>query len=269
MALAGCGISSLDPVRREVFVSTTELDFGEVYVGTSATLALEVSNGGRSSHQIELSLTSPFDAPKKLEVQGGSSSQLAITFTPPEPGTFTTPLVIGTQTVTIRGTGLAIPECQTPPNGCITASFDLTESQCVETQRPDGSTCTTRCVPSGLCSLGVCAGAFANCDDHDPCTDDACSEAQGCVHSPAQCPADPNDPCRVGVCDPQSGCGFTEARDGTICGRRNCQTNTIPVCISAQCVERPLPTTECLQQFAYLKASNIQSNAAFGNRAAQ
>lgn len=266
LALVGCGVSSLDPVRREVFVSTTELDFGEVYLGTSAQLSLEVSNGGRSTHLVELSLPAPFEAPRQLEVPGGSSAQLLISFTPPEPGVFTAPLVIGAQTVAVRGTGLAIPQCQAPSNGCLTSAFELSARQCVERPRPDGAACTTRCVPSGLCSLGVCAGAFASCDDGNPCTDDACSEAEGCVHTPAQCPADPDNPCRAGLCDPQRGCGFTAARDGTICGRRNCQANTIPVCIAAQCVERPLPTSECLRQFAYLKASTPQAGAAFGNR---
>ena len=266
LASVGCGVSSLDPVRREVFVSTTELDFGEVYLGSTAQLALEVSNGGRSAHLVELSLALPFETSKQLEVPGGSSAPLTISFTPLEPGAFSAPLVIGAQTVTVRGTGLAIPQCEVPPNGCITSSFDLTARQCLESPRPDGATCTTRCVPSGLCSLGVCAGVFASCDDSNPCTDDACSETQGCVHTPAQCPADPDNPCRVGLCDPQRGCTFTEARDGTICGAKNCQTNTVPVCIASQCVERPLPTPECLQQFAYLKASTPQAGASFGNR---
>ncbi len=32
------------------------------------------------------------------------------------------------------------------------------------------------------CHNGICSGTVINCDDGDPCTDDLCDPAKGCVH---------------------------------------------------------------------------------------
>jgi hypothetical protein len=45
----------------------------------------------------------------------------------------------------------------------------------------DGSACTAK----DLCAFGVCAGLLALvCNDGDPCTDNACDPASGCVYEP-------------------------------------------------------------------------------------
>ena len=264
----GCGASALNPVGREVFVSPDGLDFGDVYVGSLADLPLQVTNVSRGSQVLQLATPPPFEAPAELAMQGGSSAEVRVAFLLTVAGAFTGELVLGGRAFALRGNGLEVPECTEPLNACITAAFDPRDGRCVETQRPEGSACASRCVPSGVCSLGECAGEFASCDDGDACSDDACSAAQGCMHTLKACPASPANPCRVGACDPAQGCLFVDARDGVLCGPKNCRTNTVPVCIAAQCVDRPLPTPECFNQFGYLKPSTTRGGDSFGNRVA-
>jgi hypothetical protein len=45
--------------------------------------------------------------------------------------------------------------------------------------------------------------SHADCDDGDPCTDDACANNMSCVHFP---PCDDNDPCTEDTCTPETGC---------------------------------------------------------------
>jgi hypothetical protein len=267
LVLAGCGETSFSKVQRDIFAAPLELDFGEVYVGSRGALPLQLTNAGRMSQAAHLELALPFDAPRELALGGGASSEVQVAFLPTEPGAVTGALIIGAQTLVLRGVGLEVPECRSP-GACFSTSFDVIEQRCLVAPLPEGSGCTSRCVPSGVCSQGACAGDFASCDDANACTDDACSEQDGCMHTPKRCPDSPTNPCRVGACDPQRGCVFIDAMDGARCGPKNCQTRTVDVCIAAQCVARPLASPECLDQFAYLKASNAEAGDSFGNRVA-
>ena len=59
----------------------------------------------------------------------------------------------------------------------------------------DGLACTA----ADVCTDGACAGVAVSCDDGDPCTDDSCDPASGCVHAPATgAPCDDGSPCTVG-----------------------------------------------------------------------
>ncbi len=62
----------------------------------------------------------------------------------------------------------------------------------------DGDLCTS----GDLCTDGSCiGGAPAACDDSNPCTDDQCLPALGCVFTPNQAPCDDGDACTpVSVC---------------------------------------------------------------------
>jgi hypothetical protein len=114
----------------------------------------------------------------------------------------------------------------------------------------DGTSCSDGNPCNGLetCHAGTCAaGAPLRCDDHDPCTADACSAAQGCTHArilgctpcttAAAC--DDGDPCttdacsRAGTCThtPQPGC--TRCRTDAECADGN--RCTIPRCTGGVC----------------------------------
>ncbi|MBM4355321.1 MAG: hypothetical protein FJ109_16305, partial [Deltaproteobacteria bacterium] len=66
----------------------------------------------------------------------------------------------------------------------------------------DGNPCTV----ADHCVVGVCSGSPVKCDDSNPCTDDGCDEAGGCVFEPNSDDCDDANPCTVadgcsqGVC---------------------------------------------------------------------
>ncbi len=82
-----------------------------------------------------------------------------------------------------------------PATGCVNSNNTAPCS--------DGNACTT----NDACSGGLCAGGPAlNCDDSNPCTDDSCNPATGCVHTNNTAPCDDgsacttNDTCSGGLC---------------------------------------------------------------------
>jgi hypothetical protein len=121
--------------------------------------------------------------------------------------------------------------CDVKTGGCTTAPKD---GAC-----DDGSACTL----GDKCAAGLCAGGAApNCDDGNPCTDDACDAKVGCTHGNntvpcsvggdvcqlATCTAgkcvatgnkgcDDGNPCTANSCDPVKGCQFPALADGTTC----------------------------------------------------
>lgn len=252
----------------ELRVSPLEVDFGSVYAGAGASASVRVTNPTRLEQTVGLVVDLPFASPPSLVVPGGSSVELILNFNPKSAGPFDAALAIGSQSVKLRGAGLEVLECREPPDGCNTSTFDPANGQCVEGVKPDGATCAGRCVTRGNCSNGTCRGDLLDCSDHNACTDDTCTDQAGCGHPPKTCPGSSTNPCQVAGCEPSTGCLLTDAPDGTLCGARNCRTNTTHVCIAAQCLERPLPTRECLNQAAYLKASNAEAADYFGSRLA-
>jgi len=71
--------------------------------------------------------------------------------------------------------------------GCEHDALDSVE--CV-----DGNMCTT----ADQCAGGICVGAPVNCDDANPCTDDACEPSSGCTHTPNALPCNDGNPCTKG-----------------------------------------------------------------------
>ena len=111
--------------------------------------------------------------------------------------------------------------------------------------------------------LDPCAGGPTACDDANPCTDDTCHPALGCVHPPNSNPCDDGNSCTVGdacaggycvggppqncndgnpctddVCDPVVGCVATNntspCDDGNVCT----QSDT---CNRGSCTGTPIP----------------------------
>lgn len=253
----------------EFRVSSAALHFGEVYVEERASLPLQVSNTGTTAISARLPLDPPFELSQgELTLPGGASAELNVSFAPTTEGLFEVTLRIGTTPVTLRGKALSKLECKEPPNRCASSIFDPGTGQCVTGNKPDGVSCASVCMVAGSCSNGSCVGTLASCNDNNACTDDGCNEERGCVHTPKGCPGSTTNKCQAPACDPVRGCLLVDALDGTSCGPRNCRNNTTQVCIAAQCVERPLPTHECLNLFAYVKASNADPFDAFGSRLA-
>ena len=107
-----------------------------------------------------------------------------------------------------------------PKSGCLHV---LNEAPC-----DDGDVCTL----SDHCHLGQCINSgMLNCNDSNPCTDDACTPGAGCAHTPnaALCDdgnectsvdacadgscaggqpldCDDSNPCTADLCDPATGC---------------------------------------------------------------
>ena len=80
---------------------------------------------------------------------------------------------------------------------------------CLAKVLPDGAACSAGpCLAGGACSAGACQGAKPrNCDDANPCTDDACDPAtDACSHKPNQAACDDGSPCTSGDACSQGGC---------------------------------------------------------------
>ena len=81
---------------------------------------------------------------------------------------------------------------------CHDGSCDLDSGDCVFTPKPDGAPCDdgTLCSEADTCQGGVCLGSVAlECDDQNPCTDDICDPATGCVYANNFGACDDGDPC--------------------------------------------------------------------------
>lgn len=114
-------------------------------------------------------------------------------------------------------------------NVCTTDSCDMVQG-CVYVNNSnpcsDGSACTT----NDTCSGGVCVGGPApNCDDLNPCTNDACDPGMGCQHVNNSSPCNDgnacttNDTCGGGSCNggPAPNCG-----DNNVCTTDSCDPIT-------------------------------------------
>lgn len=108
------------------------------------------------------------------------------------------------------------------------------------TVREDGAECTggDACLTGNTCQAGECqTGEAIDCDDGDPCTDDSCDPALGCVHDNAQEPnaCDDGDPCTVNdVCGADGCAGVArDCNDDNVCTDDSCDGE------SGECVNAP------------------------------
>jgi hypothetical protein len=106
----------------------------------------------------------------------------------------------------------------------------------------DGDPCTV----ADHCVGGACKGETVECDDENPCTDDACKPAGGCLHNANTLPCDDDNPCTVGdhclesecsgtpvSCECQSTDDCAALEDGDLCnGTLVCNSSALPfVCV--------------------------------------
>jgi cysteine-rich repeat protein len=101
----------------------------------------------------------------------------------------------------------------------------------------DGDACTT----DDQCKAGKCAGGpKPDCDDKNPCTDDSCDAAKGCVHANNALPCDDLNACTDGDSCGQGACQPGKAID---CDDKNvCTTDT---CLPADGCVHSLNTAPC------------------------
>ncbi|MBM4371882.1 MAG: hypothetical protein FJ098_09520 [Deltaproteobacteria bacterium] len=100
---------------------------------------------------------------------------------------------------------------------------DCTEDSCdpgagCQHQPLDGTPCSdgSACTDGDQCVAGACIGEAVDCDDVNPCTDDACDPAVGCVLLPNALPCDDDDPCTA----------------GDVCAGGQCQAGWNPQCLA-------------------------------------
>ena len=90
------------------------------------------------------------------------------------------------------------------------------------------------CTVDDICNEGSCSGGIISCNDNNPCTQDLCDPATGCLHPPA-----PGQP----ACNDGNGCTEVDKCQGGICvGSSPIVCNDGNVCTNDSCI--PL-TGEC------------------------
>ncbi|MBW1806944.1 MAG: trypsin-like serine protease [Deltaproteobacteria bacterium] len=133
-------------------------------------------------------------------------------------------------------------------------------SGCLYSPMPDGTNCANANICDGQekCVSGICQpGIAADCDDHNPCTQDSCVSSMGCQYAhvadgtscgggqcgTATCTAgecvasdqtlcEDNNPCTKDWCNPETGCEHVNLQYGYACGE-------CLMCNEGQCVEAP------------------------------
>ncbi len=131
-----------------------------------------------------------------------------------------------------------------PEVGCVHQPLDGTSCD-------DGDVCTL----ADNCQAGVCVGSAINCDDNNPCTDDACNPTGGCVYTDNQVDCDDGNPCTVKdtclagecsgyqvPCDCQENADCGALEDGDLCnGTLICDKSQVPY----QCAVNPDTVVTC------------------------
>ena len=161
--------------------------------------------------------------------------------------------------------GSAAVDCSDVATGpCETASCDSDSNNCVVSTLSDGIDCDDgdQCTANDTCVSGTCqAGATIDCNDSQPCTNDSCDPAIGCVNtaksgdvcddgsactlgdicdegqckSTAPIDCDDENPCTVDTCTPDAGCKSTPT-PGSSCDDGDTCTQTDTCDASGQCI---------------------------------
>ena len=103
------------------------------------------------------------------------------------------------------------------PFDCVEVSCNPGTGLCATAYKQDGAECQAEglCGPVGSCASGECIADGLSCDDANPCTDDQCDGAIGCVHTPLSSLA----------CDDGDAC-----TEGDSCVAGTCESGTALVC---------------------------------------
>ncbi|MCB9740496.1 MAG: hypothetical protein H6747_14630 [Deltaproteobacteria bacterium] len=96
-------------------------------------------------------------------------------------------------------------------NPCTNDTCDINAGKCASTVVTNGTPCDADgsvCTVADNCVIGVCTvGKVKDCDDGDPCTQDACDVATGCTQTmDAGAPCSDDNPCTIGDICGAEGC---------------------------------------------------------------
>ena len=122
------------------------------------------------------------------------------------------------------------PDPDGPAAACLAPSCDPDSGACGFVGDNQGAPCDDLdpCSVGDACGEGEClAGEPANCNDGNPCTDDTCDPATGCVNTANTVPCEDGDVCTVGdhcqdgACVPGNGLACD---DGNVCTDDACDS---------------------------------------------
>ncbi len=121
---------------------------------------------------------------------------------------------------------------------CKRTYCDTNEGKCKVGDAEDNTACEDgdKCTMGSVCTAGVCGGGVdANCDDTNPCTDDTCDPATGCVHTNNSIACDDGDECTGDdVCTDGQCEGATDLCPA-ICGDSTCDATEDCTSCPADC----------------------------------
>ncbi len=123
---------------------------------------------------------------------------------------------------------------------------------CGKLEAPYGSACNdgNSCTVGETCFYGECLGGIElPCDDGNPCTNDSCSPAQGCVHEPVG----------QGACDDQDGCTEGDFCKSGICvgGKNICVCKGDFDCAKFEDGDPCNGTLACVNSVCVIKAGSV------------
>jgi hypothetical protein len=231
------------PTESVLQVTPRELQFGQVFLGDTKVLQIEISKAGKSPIEVQIESTIPFASIKSISLQGGSVESIDVTFAPSETGDVSSKLKVFTLSesieVTVQGNGKPVPICAVEP--CASWTFSYSTGQCEKTVKPDSTNCISACNSPGQCVSGECLSESApSCNDNNLCTSDFCGGDGGCFHRERNCSI--TSACNAAICDPTTGCGQLPLEDGTLCGAQTCRD--AKVCINGTCDTRTKPNSD-------------------------
>ncbi len=112
---------------------------------------------------------------------------------------------------------------------CLTWACNSKSGKCEPANQADGKPCNADesvCSLGDSCLKGLCTpGAGVGCDDGDPCTNDTCDPAKGCLHSNNQLKCNDGNPCtEIDLCyqGKCTGGGLKNCDDGNGCTTDTC-----------------------------------------------
>ncbi len=136
------------------------------------------------------------------------------------------------QCAVIPDSQITCPEPQGTDAPCLATLCDGNTGNCQFVAANDGKPCEDGdlCTLADTCDGGTCVGQEPrNCNDGNPCTDDACVPDEGCLHTANQAPCfDGNlctggDVCKEGTCQPGA---LLVCDDGNPCTTDSCQDDS-------------------------------------------
>ncbi len=252
-ALLGPGCScegeGVGSARSRLISDLALIDFGRVFIGSertiTATLTVEGDVAVLFRAQISGDAPGIIAGPAAGSVPGGRQAPLNVTFRPTRVGPIQAEIRIEHDAelsppviIAIRGIGAEPPDCE-DGNGCTTDRFDPLSGRCEHRAEPLPCNDFSACTQNDTCVDGVCLGQAMSCDDVNPCTDDFCDPAAGCVHETTRS-CDDRNPCTVDTCTAQDGCSHDTLVDGSPCDDGKLCTNA-DICLGGQCAGVNIP----------------------------